>query len=98
MNIKIVLIRSDGDVNGFFTLTSDVNKVRKYWSCDSGSLEQDDDGEYDLSDEQHNRLFDLWSGMSISPQPENELEEWKCDYALFDYETGKCLKKWVAAN
>jgi len=98
MDIKVVLIRSESDINGFFTLTSRENEVRKTWSCDQGALEPDDEhGALDLTEEQYDKLFHLWNLMTISPWPE-EGEEHVCDYAVFDFETGKCLTSWTSPN
>ena len=87
--ISRVLIRSEGDVNGFFTLTYKDGTVRKYWSCDQGSLEQEDDGPYDLGRDEELKLFDLWFKMDCE-------DESLCHYAEFVWESGEMTKAWQA--
>lgn len=61
--INKILIESEGDVNGFFTLIHKDGTKRGGWSCDQGSIEMDDDQE--ISDEEHQLCFDLWFSMDI---------------------------------
>ena len=83
--IKTVTIDSEDEVNATFTLTYDDGTVRKYWSCDQGSLEVADDGEYDLTEEEHGRLFDLWFSMDVVENSDEIMVE------DFNYISGKRL-------
>ena len=92
--IQSVLIRSEGDVNGFFTLTDSNGVVTKYWSCDGDGLESEDKNPIPLSQEVEKRLFDLWYSMS----KDVELDEELCHYGMFDFQTGDEVISWTSEN
>lgn len=64
--ITKILIESEGDVNGFFTLISKDGTKRKGWSCDQGSIEMDD--EQEISKEDEALCFDMWFSMELDPE------------------------------
>ena len=67
MNITKIVIESEGDVNGFFTVHFEDGTKQGGWSCDQGSIEWDDD-KFDPDYEVGSLCMDLWFQMDIDDQ------------------------------
>ena len=92
-NINRVYIDSEGDVNGSFILHYKDGTIRHYWSCDQGSLEVSDDGEYDLLPHEQCKLFDMWFSMDIDPDHPDYYSKSFCQ--VFDYATGLPFREMI---
>jgi len=66
--VALILIESEGEHNGFFTIHFKDGTIREGWSCDQGGIEMDDDEP--LESDVSGLCFESWFAMDIDDEYE----------------------------
>lgn len=74
--IKRVKLECEGEVNCFFEVERADGSTRRYWSCDGGSPESEDEGPDDLTDDESILLMGMWSDTNLDEE-ERVFSSWE---------------------